>query len=265
MELSGIRISMDPVLARLGTMELRWYGVAVLLALTAAYLTAVRESRRRGLPEDIFSGLLPWLAAGGLIGARLFHVIDLWDFYLQNPLYIFQLHRGGLAIWGALAGGAAAGIIYARSRQLPLGRLADTAVPALLVGQMIGRIGCIINGDAYGAATQMPWGFIYLHPGALLPADLVGVPTHPYPVYEIIWNGMILVIILSLRRTLDREGHLFFLYLALYSVGRFTLSFFRNESLIFFGLQQAQIMALVGMAVASSLFLLSLNRTGKME
>ncbi len=137
--------------------------------------------------------------------------------------------------------------LYAKRRSLPLARLADGAVPALLVGQIIGRIGCIVNGDAYGGTTGLPWGFVYSHPDALIPGHLWGIPTHPYPVYEMIWNLAILLSLWLVRTRVKTDGLLFFSYIFLYSLGRFVLSFVRQEKIWFWGLQEAQVIALIAL------------------
>lgn len=253
--MNGIVIDIDPVIAHIGGFELRWYGVAIALAVVAAVWMAVREAQRKGIvPDDIYSAV-SWALIGGLAGARLFHVLDQWEYYAVNPLHIVQLQQGGLAIWGGLAGGGMATLLYARSKRLPLGRLADAAAPALLTAQTIGRLGCIINGDAYGGVTNLPWGFIYKNPDSLIPARLFGVPTQPYPLYEMIWNALALLVVLWLSRRVKKDGLVFACYLALYSLGRMALTFVRQENLILFGLQQAQVLALAILVGSAAMFI----------
>jgi phosphatidylglycerol:prolipoprotein diacylglycerol transferase len=242
---SGITISIDPVLFRIGPLELRWYGLFVALAMLVGYAFFMHRLRERNLPVERVSSSFPWVVVAGFLGARAFHVIDRWSRYAERPLDIINLQQGGLAIWGGIVCGTAAAVIIYRARGLPLAAVADAAVPALLVGQMIGRLGCIVNGDAYGGVTELPWGFIYTHPGALLPDDLLGVKTHPYPVYEMLWNGASLVILLLLERHSWEKGRLFLAYLALYSTGRLLLSSVRLERFILGELQQAQTLAVV--------------------
>jgi phosphatidylglycerol:prolipoprotein diacylglycerol transferase len=115
---------------------------------------------------------------------------------------------------------------------------------------MVGRLGCIINGDAYGGPTTMPWGFVYTNAGAMIPDALKGIPTHPYPVYEILWDLALLGLLLFLRRRSLPGGLLFLTYVAGYALGRFTLTFVRQEAIVLWGLQQAQVVALGALALA---------------
>lgn len=258
--MNGIVINIAPVIFHLGGFELRWYSLAIMLGIIAAMFISIYEGRRKGLPENEIFSLTLWVVLGGVVGARLFHVVDQWSFYAANPSLILQFQRGGLAIWGALAGGGVVTVIYARMKHLPLARLFDAIIPGVLVAQIIGRFGCIINGDAYGGVTNLPWGFIYTNPGALIPDALRGVPTHPYPVYEIIWNGLALLAIWRLRHVFKKDGLLFLSYLPMYALGRFFLTFVRQEKVWFWGLQEAQVIAIVIMVISLVMFIALLRK-----
>src|SRR5262245_35536554 len=220
----------------------------IAAGIALGVLVALREARRVGVAEDAVYSCALWGTIGGLVGARLFHVVDRIDFYIQNPLAALAIQEGGLAVWGAVVGGVAAGALYGRLAGLPFGRLADLAAPSLLLGQTVGRLGNLINGDAYGGSFDAPWSLIYVHQDALIP-DL-GAPTHPYPLYEMLWNALVLGVLWRLRRQPHRDGGVFLAYLLLYGLGRFWLGFVRQETILLFGLQQAQLVALVMIALA---------------
>ena len=262
--MSGIVIDINPTALHIGHFMISWYSIIIMLAVVAAIVVSLRESRRKGISTETIYSLVPWVLVGGIVGARLFHVIDRWEYYAGNPLQIFALWQGGLAIWGALAGGVLAAFIFAKIKRIAFGRLADALVPGLLVAQIIGRFACIIDGDAVGGATTLPWAFTYINPGAMVPAGLLGVPVHPYPVYDQLWNLAGLAVALKLRSHLKTDGFLFLTYLSIYAIGRFVFSFVRQEKIWFLGLQEAQVIA-IAILIVSLVAMIYLWRKAKVN
>lgn len=251
--MSGITIDLDPVLFHLGHFAVRWFSVLVVVAVAAAWLLGMREARRKGLDVERLQGILMWVLVGGIAGARLFHVVDRWEIYAADPLSALAVWEGGIAIWGAILGGLAAGSVYVIRHGLNLPHVLDAAAPALLLGQGLGRLACIPNGDAYGAPADLPWSFIYTNPASMVPADLLGVPLHPYPVYELVFDlGLLAVLWVARTRKpfATNPGLLFMTYVAAYSAGRFLLSYTRAEKVWFWGLQEAQVVSLAALIVA---------------
>ncbi|MBI4339560.1 MAG: prolipoprotein diacylglyceryl transferase [Chloroflexi bacterium] len=248
--MNGITINIDPVLVQVGGLALRWYSLSFAVGIAVAILLVTREAQRRGLATARVQSIALWAVVGGLLGARLFHVVDRLDYYLARPYEILMVYHGGLAIWGGLIVGGVAAFLAARKEGIAPLALADAATLGMIAGQMIGRIGCVINGDAYGGPTGLPWGLVYTHPGAMVPEALKGVPTHPYPVYELLWDAALLGLLLLLRRRSLPTGALFATYVAGYSLGRFLLTFVRQEAIVFWGLQQAQVIALAAFVLA---------------
>jgi len=260
--MNGIEIGIDPTIVHLGGFALRWYSLFFMLAIVAGVWLGLREARRKGLVGEQIQALAVWSVVGGMVGARLFHVVDRWDLYADDPVRILRVTEGGLAVYGGLIGGVLSGLVYATWHGLPVWKLADAAAPGMLLSQAVGRLACIPNGDAIGAPTSAPWAFIYTNPKSMAPERLLGVPTHPYAVYELLFNFALLGVLWPLRRRFKTDGVLFLSYVILQASGRFLLTYFRVEKVWFWGLQEAQVIALVVIA-ASALLLVWRLRAGR--
>jgi len=237
-------ISIDPIIFNIGHFTIRWYSLIVLTAIVVGVWLTAREAERKGFKkEEIYDSAL-WVVLAGLLGARLFHVLDHWpDEYAANPVRALYIWEGGLAIWGAIVGGLIAVAILAWQRKWRLPVLLDAAAPGLVLAQAIGRIACVITGDAMGKPTTGPFGFAYTSPNAMVPQ--LGVYYTPMPVYEMLANLGILALLWQLRKRNWPDGLLFLVYLSLYSVMRFSLAFTSSYQIIAFGFTQSQIIALV--------------------
>ncbi len=197
----------------------------------------------------------------GVVVSRLLHVIDLWDYYSQNPGQI--VGGSGLTIYGAILGATLGIWVYSKFSRFQFGYLADLIAPGLILAQIIGRVGCTINGCCYGmeAPTWLPWSVVYTHPDSLAP---IGMAVHPTQPYEIIYLAIIFVVVFKLKDRLRSDGSLFLVYLALYSVWRLGIDFIRDGTPFLLGLHQAQVIAIVTLAVTIPLLILRTRRAGTM-
>ncbi len=254
-----IHINIDPVLWQWGPLTLTWHGIFLTLGVIACYQVALREGRRMGIPRDVFAELMIWLAIFGYLGARLFHVVQFWDQYARQPLKILAFYQGGLTVYGVLFGGIMAAVVYAWRKKIPFWRMIDAFAPGIILGEIVGRVGCTINGDVWGLPTHGAWGLVYDHPAALLPSSLLGMPTVPAPTLLQLWNAGVLALLLVLRRRPLRPGVLFVTAVMLYAVGRFVVNFWQYDPLFLFGLKQAQVVS-VGAVLAGTALLLIWRR-----
>ncbi len=263
----AVEIDIDPVIVQLGPVALRWYSVAIMLGVIAGTVLAARLAERRGIaPDHVYSAAL-WIVVAGIVGARLAHVLDRFDYYRASPSRILALYEGGLAIWGGLIAGALAGWVYARRAGLSFWRLADASVRGVLLGLAIGRIGSIVNGDVAGKVTS-GFGFIYTNPdvaGLLPKPEYFNTPTQPYAFYELLWDLAVFGALFWLARRVRLDGALFLCGVMLYALGRFALTFLRADDPFLFGLQQAQVIALVVMVLAVYFYLYLRGRRGRLH
>ena len=248
---------MNPIAFTVGTLEVRWYGIMVALAVAAVILWTMRqaesEKRKGTLPAKPDIAVAPAGIAGGAIGAKLVHVLERLDYYVQHPVEIFS--GGGLAIFGGVLGCTLGIWLYLRffSRDKEgiraFGFYGDLAAPGILLAQAIGRVGCLINGCCYGtpAPSWLPWSVVYTNPNSFAPLN---TPLHPNQAYEIIFCLVAFGILLRMRnRYKGMEGALLLFYLALYSAWRLGDGFLRIDNM-FSGLSQAQIISIVVLIVS---------------
>jgi phosphatidylglycerol:prolipoprotein diacylglycerol transferase len=234
-----ITIPIDPIIFSIGHFHLRWYSLIVGTAILIGVWLAVKEAGRKGFIKDEISDSILWIVLAGIVGARLFHVIDHWpDEFAANPIRALYVWEGGLAIWGGIIGGLIAVAILARQNGWKLSRLLDALVPGVVLAQAIGRVACIITGDSVGKVTTGPFGFAYNSPNAMVPQ--LGVYYTPTPVYEILMNLSIFAIVWNLRKKNLPDGVLTLIYLALYSFFRFFITFTSSYLIVGLGLNQAQ-------------------------
>lgn len=244
-----IYINIDPVLAQIGPVALRWYGLMYDIGIIVGLLIAYPYARKRGIgDDDIWAAVWPSILAG-FVGARLYFVFQQpLGPYLAEPWRIIATWEGGMAFYGAIIGVTLTLLAVARLRRMSIGTILDAGALFAVVGQAFGRIGNIINGDIVGPPTDLPWGFVYQHPNSFVADHTIAY--QPAAVYELLFNIALFAVLWQLRHRFAKPGMLFVVYLTGYSLGQFALFFLRTEPLVALGLKQAQVTSLVALALA---------------
>ena len=254
MPIADIAIPFSPNLVAGGNFSLSWHGLLSFAGVAAAIWMVGRAAIKGNLDQDMVYNTAIFGIIGGIMGARLVHVFDNWDVYGSDPGRIIAIWNGGIGLWGGILGGWLGGALYAYFKKAPVGKLMDIAAPAMFVGQSIGRLGDIVNGEHLSRALDAGWGWYFTHPaspGRSGAERIFGDPeraVHPTVVYEIIWNMIGLVLITRLKGKLQPVGALWMVYLTWYSVGRFGIQFLRLDDVKFWGLQEAHLIAIMVLA-----------------
>ncbi|MCL4535282.1 MAG: prolipoprotein diacylglyceryl transferase [Chloroflexi bacterium] len=260
--LAFIVIDINPILAQIGPVALRWYGLMYVVGIAVGLRIAYPYALKRGITDDDFWAIVWPAVFAGLVGARLYYVLQqpLGPF-LAEPWRILATWEGGMAFYGAIFGVAVTLVVVARQRGFDLWAMLDAAALFGVIGQAFGRVGNIINGDIVGAPTTLPWGFVYIHPNSFVPDHTIAY--QPAAVYELLFNLAFFAVLYRLRFRMPRSGLLFAVYLIGYSLGQFGIFFLRTEPLVAFGLKQAQVTALVVLVAALALTAWLASRRGQ--
>jgi len=243
--------SPGPIIFQLGPLAIRWYGLLIATAVLIGVTLSQYLAKLRHVNPDLLGDLVVWLVLAAIPGARLYYVLFEWEQYQQNPIDAIAIWKGGIAIHGAIIGGAIAALIFARLNKISFWQLADLVAPSLILGQAIGRWGNFFNSEAFGSATDLPWK-LYIPPENR-PPELVNFDYfHPTFLYEFLWNLMVFGLLVFLffrdlrRRPRLRLGTLFLVYMAAYSSGRIWIEGLRTDSLMLGPLRIAQFVSLAG-------------------
>ncbi len=233
----------DPTFA-LGPFRIAWHSFWALVGMGLGSWLSFRLARPLVRDERIYPYAIA-VIIGGLVAARAGHIADNWAYYSGRPDQLIAFWNGGVAVAAAPIGSAIAGGIAARRLRLPLGFLFDVTAIGIVLGEAIGRIGDIINGEHHAiACAGLPWCVRYTGPATLGQRDF----THPVVAYDLLVDLLIFVVMLRyFRHTSGHapESRTFWLYLVLYGGFRFATSFLRLDPVVLAGLQEAQLLGLL--------------------
>ena len=228
--------------------DIYWYGIFICLGVICGLSLVVYNAKSTGQDSDPYLDFAFWGIMSGIIGARAYYVI----FYDKSLAGFFAFRDGGLAIYGGVIGAFIAVVVYTRIHKLPFLKFIDTYSPALMMGQVIGRIGNFINREAFGKAYNGLFALMYkadevshlkidgnvgIYRGsAQYPLTFVEniayISVHPTFLYELSWNFMTIILMLLSRKKQKFDGQIACMYLLFYGVGRFFIESLRTDQLM---------------------------------
>ncbi len=243
----------SPTLITIGPIHIYWYGFFIILGALAAIFITLKLADYYKIKKETIIDLAFWLIIGGIIGARLYHILLELQYYLSSPIDAIKIWQGGLAIHGAILAGIIIIWRFSKKHQYNFWLLSSIIAPGLALAQAIGRWGNYFNQELFGKPTNLPWG---------IPIDLANRPIeyisneffHPAFLYESIGNLLIFFILISIHiwiiRKNKKKNYSYFLpltsYFLLYSILRFFIEFIRiDPTYVILGLRFPQIISLL--------------------
>lgn len=236
-------------------LPIHMYAICILVGIVVATIITSRRLTKQGAEPGVVLDIIIWAVPLGIVGARIFHVLTHPDYYFAagaDPLRVFYVWEGGIAIFGSLIGGAVGAYIGCRLSGIRFWTFADALAPAMLAAQAFGRLGNYFNHELFGLPTTLPWGLEIESSNAAFPIGLPdGTLFHPTFLYEIIWNVIGIAVILLLERKLRLQwGKSFALYLIWYGLGRTWFESIRiDPSEVFLGIRTNVWAALIAIVI----------------
>ena len=258
--------SPDVNLIQLGPLTIHFYALCIIAGIIVAVLLTNARLPKRGAEPWVVIDISLLAVPLAIIGARIYHVLTHFDFYFgegRNPLSALYIWEGGIAIYGALIGGAVGAWLGCRWTGIRFWTFADALAPGLLLAQAMGRFGNWFNQELFGLPTDLPWGLEIDYPNPAWPVGLPeGTLFHPTFLYEVVWNLLGVVVLLWAGRKFRLQwGRLFGLYLVWYSGGRIVWESIRiDPSDIFLGLRTNVWAAILGVILGLAIFFVQKRR-----
>ena len=249
-------VRLDPIVRiHLGPLSISPHGIGIAVGFLLGALLMLPAARRRGITDEQVWALLGRAAVGAVVGARLAYVLNHPGSYASRPWEILLVWRGGLSLLGGIAGAVLAALPKMLSEGLRFWTVTDAAVPGLALGILVGRLGDLVVGDHLGKPTSSVLGFVCTRAPSASPCEApLGQAVHMPALYDLVSAGLLLALLLWLRRKPRYDGFLTLAFAAWYGAGRFLIDFTRVDTTHGLGLSSSQWASLV--VVATCLYLL---------
>ena len=261
---------------RIGSFEIAYYGIIIALGMVSAVYLAMFLAKRTHQSEDEYFNFALLAILLSVIGARIYYVVFLWEYYRLHPAEILNLRGGGLAIYGGILTALAVAALWCRRKKKPLLLFLDTALPALAWGQAVGRWGNFFNREAFGGYTdnllamRLPLAAVRsdevterMREHLVTIGEISFIQVHPTFLYESVWNLTLVLIMaavmLGTKKWLKKrfDGQIACIYLTGYGLGRFWIEGLRTDQLLLTGTQLpvSQLLSVVMMAAGVILYI----------
>lgn len=256
---------MNRVAVDLGPIQIYWYSIFMFLGLLMASIVVFSEAKKRKINEDFLINLICDAIIIGLIGARAYYVIFNLSYYLKNPIEIFAIWNGGLAIHGGVIAALIFIIIYCKKHKVNVLQILDIAVVGLILGQAIGRWGNFFNGEAYGTVTTAETLYSQGIPKFVIDGMyILGQYRQPTFFYESVWCAVGFLALLIIRKyKYLKRGQLTGFYLVWYGIARFIIEALRTDSLMLGPLKMAQAVSVIYVIFGLILFFYNIVKSTK--
>lgn len=266
--------AVDKVAFSIGSLSVRWYGIIITLGIVCGVLYAMfRAKRNEGIPSEDVMDFAIWVVLLAVIGARLYYVLTTLktedgEWRYDGLLDAIAIWKGGIAIYGAIIGGALGVILVSKFKKYDktkLLKVCDMVAPGVMLGQLIGRWGNFVNGEAHGVETSENF---FLRMGLLGSADeyyAKPVYVHPTFLYESLWNLLGFVLINLFYRKKKYDGQILLAYLAWYGFGRMLIEGLRTDSLYIGVFRISQVVGFLCFAICTALLVYFFIREKRKE
>ena len=254
-------------LISLGFIEITAYGlmnaIGYLMAGFYLYKTQAKSPFKNN--TELFDYIF-YLILGALIGAKIFYIIFHWSGFYGDNIFeklidAIKTFRSGFVYFGGFVGAVCSGVYFIRKRNFPISKTADFTAPAIALGHLFGRIGCFLAGCCYGEISHSKLAIKFSNPECLVPHHLHNIPLHPTQLYEIFANLLIFLTLHFLNNKKHKTGSIFVLYMAMYSVARFGIEFFRGDERgnFIFSISPSQLISIVIFITAILIYILAIR------
>ena len=250
----GLSLKFNNILCSFNGLSIHWYAVMIVLGIVAGFVVCKINENKYKIKYEYILELSLITFPMAIIFARLYYVLFNLDYYMQNPADIIKIWNGGIAIYGAIIGSIIAIVIYCKIRKINILEMFDYIVPALAIGQCIGRWGNFFNTEAHGTETNS-----LLRMGIYENGKYIQV--HPTFLYESICTLLIFIVLMIMTRKKKYNGQLTCIYFFMYGIARAIIESFRTDSLMIGEFRISQIISII-IAVICGIILLK-NRKGR--